>query len=127
MDHHWSRRQFVGTIFVLPMGTFLVRCSSSSGSGGGGPAAPPQESGGRITYTSSNVSDHFHTFALDAEALTSPPVGGVSGSTSTDAGHSHSVSITASELQNVGAGQSINRTTSEVSGHTHVFTFVKVG
>jgi len=123
MENQWSRRHFVGTIFVLPMGTFLVRCSSSSD---GGSTAPPQRSGSQITYTSSNVEGHSHTFALQTAAFETPPEGGVSGSTSSDSGHSHTVSVSASELQSIGAGQSVSRTTSEVSGHTHVFQFMKV-
>jgi hypothetical protein len=137
-----DRQKFLETLLILPVGVFLVRCSSSgtsySGTGGttgtagssGGtrpPAAAPTKSGTQTIYSSSNDQSHFHTFALDDGALTDPPSAGVSGETSLAQSHTHSVTISSDQLQQVGMGQSVIVITSSNSGHTHAFTFTKVG
>jgi len=113
-----------GTLIALPVGLFLVSCSSSDS--GGGASAGPQKSGTQIIYTSSNVQSHMHTFGLAMSAIATPPADGVSGSTSNDGGHTHEVSISMAQLQSVGSGESVKITTSSVSGHAHEFTFVNV-
>lgn len=124
-----DRKQFLGTLVVLPVGIFLVHCSSDSSSSSGdgnAPAAPPTQSNGMDVYTSSTVSQHHHTFMLDDTAITAPPSAGVSGDSSSDGGHSHTVAISADQLSQVASGSSVEITTSLSSGHTHVFTFVKI-
>jgi len=115
-----------GTLIALPAGLFLVSCSSSDSSSSGTPAATPQKSGMQIVYTSSNVQSHTHTFTLQMSDIAMPPSDGVSGPTSNDGGHTHAVSISMAQLQNVGSGDSVKVTTTSVSGHTHEFTFVNV-
>jgi hypothetical protein len=126
-----DRKQFLGTLVALPVGIFLVHCSSSSntssGSDSNAPAAPPTQSAGMDVYTSSNNDAHFHTFSLDDSAITAPPADGVSGDTSNNSDHTHSVQISTDQLTQVSMGSSVEVTTSLVSGHTHVFTFVKIG
>lgn len=56
----------------------------------------------------------------------SPPVDGVAGSTSSDAGHTHMVAVSMADLQSVTAGQTIEVTTGSASSHTHVLTLVKI-
>lgn len=136
-----NRQAFLETLLILPVGVFLVRCSSSgtgysspsgpSGTSGSSatsdpPAAPPSKSGTQDIYSSSNVQSHFHTFTLDDGALTAPPAAGVSGDSGTALSHTHSVTISSDQLQQVATGQSVMVTTSSTGGHTHVFTFVKV-
>jgi hypothetical protein len=138
-----DRKQFLGTLFALPIGVFLVHCSSDStpstsasagatGTGGGdggdpnAPAAPPTQSGGMDVYTSSTVSAHSHTFTLDDTDLTTPPADGVSGMSSVNSMHSHTVSITSDQLTQVGMGQSVEVTSGVTGSHTHVFTFTKI-
>jgi hypothetical protein len=121
-----NRQTFLGTLVILPIGTFLVHCSSTSSGSSNASAAPPTKSGTLTTYTSSNVQSHVHTFMLDDMSVAAPPSAGVSGATSAEQSHSHLVSISSDQLQQIATGQSITVTTSSVSGHTHVFTFVKV-
>ncbi len=127
------RRRFleigVGSILVLPAGTFLVQaCGGSSSSAGGDPAAPPQKVGTQIVYTSSLEVGHSHTFAIDQSAFTSPPPAGVSGSTSSNLAHTHSVAVAQADLQHVEAGQTVKITTGPAGsgGHSHTLTLVKV-
>jgi hypothetical protein len=128
-----KRREFVETLLVLPVGVFLVHCSSSNNSYGTGsspgsdaPAAPPQVNGTQAVYASSEVDAHHHTFGIDMSAFTKPPEAGVSGDTSSEAAHTHTVSVSVSDLESVESGGTVKVTTSSSVGHTHVFTFVKV-
>jgi len=81
----------------------------------------------QVVYTTNVVGDHSHTFGIEATAFASPPAAGVSGSTTSAEGHMHSVTVAMADLQNVQAGQTIKITTGTGGGHTHVFTFVKLG
>jgi hypothetical protein len=119
-----TRRSLVGVLVALPVGLFVVRCSSSS-SDSTSPGAAPQHAGAQTIYTSSSTSGHTHTFTIADAAFATPPAAGVAGPTSTDAGHSHDVAISMADLQQMVAGQSVQTTTTGGS-HTHVFTFTKV-
>jgi hypothetical protein len=127
------RRQFVkltaGSVVALGGSLFFVSCggSSSGASSADDPGAPPQASGTQIIYTTSLVASHTHTFGIDTSAFTSPPTDGVSGSTSDDAAHTHTVAVSMAELQSVGAGQTVKVTTGLAADHTHVLTLVKLG
>ena len=131
MEIRTGRREMIGTLagtlVALPAGLFLVSCSENETPNGDNPAAAPVKNGTQIVYTSNTVDEHSHTFGLDASALAMPPTDGVTGSTSSDSGHTHAVSISSEQLQNVSTGESVKITTQSASGHTHVFTFVKVG
>ena len=127
------RRQFVklttGSLIALGGSVFLVSCGGGYGGGASAaedPAAPPQQSGTQIVYSTSIVGGHFHTFGIETSALASPPTDGVAGSTSDDAGHTHTVAVSMADLQSVAAGQTIKVTTGSTASHTHVLTLVKV-
>ncbi|HEX7454335.1 MAG TPA: hypothetical protein VF294_18715 [Polyangiaceae bacterium] len=77
-------------------------------------------------YTSSTVSAHSHTFSLDDAAISAPPAAGVSGDSSAAQGHSHTVAISMAQLQQVATGSSVQVTSGDAGGHTHVFSFVKI-
>jgi hypothetical protein len=122
-----DRKQFLGTLLVLPVGIFLVHCSSdASSSDSNAPAAPPTQSGGMDVYTSTTVSQHSHTFTLDDTAISAPPADGVNGNSSVAQAHSHTVAISMAQLQQVSTGSSVQVTSGDTGGHTHVFTFAKV-
>jgi len=145
-----DRKQFLGTLFVLPAGIFLVHCSSDSdssagaggtasgagaagagmsGAGGGvstAPGADPARTGTMVAYTSSTAGKHVHTFSLDDSDIDSPPSAGISGMSSTDAMHSHSVEISADQIAMVSTGGTVEVTSGETGMHTHVFTFLKI-
>ncbi|HXT95828.1 MAG TPA: hypothetical protein VN853_05985 [Polyangia bacterium] len=127
-----DRREFVnltvGSVIAMGGSLFLVSSCGSSGSSPSNepPAAAPVQSGTQITYTTSNDSAHFHTFAVDDSAFASPPAGGVSGSTSVDSAHSHPVAISMADLQNVENGQTVLVATGSTEGHAHVLTLVLI-
>jgi len=134
-----KRRDFVETLLVLPVGVFLVECGSNSYSGSNGyggssggssgsnaPAAPPAVSGSQAVYASSEVLAHHHTFGIELGYFTNPPSSGLSGETSEEGQHHHSVSVSMADLQSVETGNSVTVTTGTTAGHSHVFTFTKV-
>jgi hypothetical protein len=126
-----NRRDFVnltaGGVIALGGSLFLVSCANDNGSPpADSPAAPPQQSGTQTIYTTSLVAEHAHTFGIEASAFASPPTDGAMGSTSNDAGHTHTVAISMADLQDVGAGRTVKVTTGSDSGHTHVLTLVKL-
>ena len=129
MEIQTGRRAMIGTLagtlVALPAGLFLISCGSETPNGDN-PAAPPEKKGTQIVYTSNIVDEHSHTFGLDMSALVMPPAAGVSGSTSSDSGHTHALSISAEQLQSVSSGQSVKVTVQSASGHTHVLTLVNV-
>jgi hypothetical protein len=130
MDRRGFFRRTGGALLVLPFGSFLVQACYGYGSGGGGnaasdvPAAAPSISGSNVVYTSNVDGDHSHMYAIAASSFTAPT--DLAGQTSVAEAHSHSIAITADDLQNVEAGQSIVVMTGTSEDHTHVFTFIKV-
>jgi hypothetical protein len=88
-------------------------------------AAPPTTSGSNAEYTSNIDDGHAHTFDIALTAFSAPAA--IQGQTSSDEGHSHGVSISAADLQDVETGQTVTVTTATSEGHTHVLTLVKVG
>jgi len=132
-----DRKQFLGTLLVLPVGVFLVHCSSdsstpSSTTGGttasdpDAPAAAPTRSGTMVVYTSSTNSSHHHTFMLDNAPIATPPAEGISGDSSSDDAHSHTVDLSAVDLADIANGDTVQVTSGNAGSHTHVFTFEKI-
>jgi hypothetical protein len=77
-------------------------------------------------YTSSTNSSHHHTFMLDDSQVATPPAEGVSGDSSTDGMHSHTVEISAADLAAIASGDTVQVTSGSAGSHTHVFTFEKI-
>jgi hypothetical protein len=137
-----NRRDFLRgattTMLVLPFGTFLVHCTSDNEGSttttnptvpptdNTPPDAPPRVEGANVVYTSNQVQAHSHSFSVPSTALATPPPAGISGATTAAQLHSHLVAVSQADLQNVLMGQSVKIATSEVAGHIHTFTFVKV-
>jgi hypothetical protein len=127
-----SRREFLtsaGRVMVaVPAGWVLLQ--AGCGGGGDGGAECDDANGVVVTATEITVNSgcadgHVHSFQLTSQQLVSPPASGVSDSTSEADNHVHTVSLTQSEIQQIQAGQKINKITSNVEGHTHVFQFKK--
>jgi hypothetical protein len=117
-------RVTVGTLLVLPVGTFLVDCSSDMTQAELQPG--PMQVGSTLVYTSTQVQNHTHTFGLEIADIDAPPANGVAGETSTEQGHSHTVSVTMAMLAQVAAGQSVTIATGSAEAHMHGFTLVKL-
>jgi glutamine synthetase type III len=63
---------------------------------------------------------------VSASDVSSPPSAGVTLTTTTAAGHTHGVTLTPAQLQQISSGQTVTVTTTLVSGHTHDFMIMKM-
>ena len=114
-----DRRVFVieaGKAFPIVAGAlYLIGCGSSTTS----PSAIAD-----VSSTSTNVNGHTHTANVPASDQLHPT--DTTYTSSTDSGHNHMVTLTASQLSTIAAGGSVTMTStsSAVTGnHTHNFTF----
>lgn len=123
-----QRREFLrlagGTLILIPAGLFLVRCGG--GSYGNGAPPGPQVDGTKLVYTSNIVGDHSHTFGIEMNAIDMPPTSGVNGSSSVVESHSHTVVVSAAQLSNIRAGQTVEVASGTSDGHAHHFSFLKL-
>lgn len=77
------------------------------------------------TFTSSVDASHSHTVTLTRVEVDSPPALGIQRATSVSGSHSHTFTMSPSELAAVLNGTPVVVTTSLDSGHTHRFTIQK--
>jgi len=76
-----------------------------------------------LTFTSSVVSAHSHTFSMTTAEVDTPPTGGITRDTSIAQAHFHVVTLTEADLDSIAAGNTVEKTTSLAAGHDHVFSF----
>jgi hypothetical protein len=111
-----SRSRRLGRAFVAGLiGLGLVACDDPTAPAGGLTGAS----------TAAGTPSHSHRAIVPFGDLDAPPPGGATYTSSTDAEHSHSLHLTASQL---GGLQQRGATVSVVSGggpgdHQHTFTF----
>jgi len=85
-------------------------------------------SGDSHVFTSTSVNAHSHSVTIDKADVQTPPMAGISESTSSSAGHTHSFAMTEAQLTTVNGGGSVTITTgsSDTGGaHTHDITITK--
>jgi hypothetical protein len=75
------------------------------------------------TYTSSSVAGHSHSLTLEGALFANPPAS-VSRQTTLVSGHTHSVTLSQDELRTIAAGGTVTKETSIDDSHLHTFTFV---
>jgi len=114
-----DRRVFViqaGKAFPVVAGAlYLIACGDS-------PTSPSAVAD--VSSTSTNVNAHTHSANVPSSDQLHPA--NASYTSSTDSGHNHIVTLTASQLSNIAGGGSVTvtSTSSSVTGnHTHDFTF----
>jgi uncharacterized lipoprotein YajG len=114
-----ERRVFViqaGKVFPVVAGAlYLIGCSNSTTS----PSATAE-----ISSTSTVVNSHTHSANVPASDQLHPA--NTTYTSSTDSGHNHMVTLTASQLSTLASGGSVTvtSTVSAVTGsHQHDFTF----
>jgi hypothetical protein len=79
-----------------------------------------------LSFTSSTDAGHSHSFTLSVTELEMPPAAGVTSDTSPSGGHTHSVSLGVAELEAIRDGQTVTKTSSVSGGHAHTFVFRRV-
>lgn len=85
-------------------------------SGGGDPAAP----GGQGDVAGSISANHGHSVVITAAQITAA---GAVVLTLTGAAHTHTVSLTAPQVGDIGAGTQVSVTSTNDNAHTHQVTF----
>lgn len=114
-----NRREVIvklgGLLLVLPAARVLMACGSDSGGGG------PQT----LTFVSSTDDGHTHSVGLQVTEITSPPSAGLEKTTSNVLAHTHTVTLTAADLDSINTGNTVTKTTSNDLNHTHTFDFKK--
>ncbi len=75
-----------------------------------------------FTRVSSSNSGHTHTVSILFADVNDPPAGGKTRTTSSNSGHTHALTLTQAHFQALADGQTLTRTTSSDASHTHTFT-----
>jgi hypothetical protein len=125
-----SRRDFLiratTTLLLVPI---AARCTTSSQNG---PPTGPNNSGcDGVDSTSSVVDYHDHTVCVLTTDLTNPPQTGARYTTSSNGGHTHTVTLTQAQLASIENGDDVTITTSSNVdpqnnvAHTHEFMITK--
>ncbi len=94
--------------------------------GCGSPTSPPPSVS--RTFNSTDVNAHNHSVTIDTADVKIPPAAGISETTSSNVGHTHSFAMSQAQLTAVAAGTAVTITTgvSDFGGsHTHDFTISK--
>ena len=115
-----KRKEFLinGGLATLGLlaGLAQSRCKSSTT-----PSDPTLEH----TFTSNTVNGHNHNITISKTEVQSPPTAGISRSTSSGPGHSHTFAMTQSQLQDVMNGTAEGISTGTTDSHSHEFTISK--
>ena len=114
-----NRREVIfrvgGLLLALPASRVLLACGGDSGGA----------NANSLRFISSSDLGHTHFFFLDKNEITNPPTAGIDRLTTNDLAHTHSVTLTEADLDNINAGQTVSITTSNDDNHTHTFNFHK--
>jgi hypothetical protein len=68
------------------------------------------------------VQEHVHTVCVPLSSLANPPAQGVSLTTATINGHSHTLALTSGMLDQLRQGAIVSMSTSVTQSHLHIFT-----
>ncbi len=85
----------------------------------------PSDPGTQRTFTSTSVDGHTHTITITRSEVESAPIAGISRATSSASGHTHTFAMTQAQLQGVMGGAATTVNTSTDSAHAHEFTITK--
>ncbi|MHB8055753.1 MAG: hypothetical protein ACYDH3_10960 [Candidatus Aminicenantales bacterium] len=75
-------------------------------------------------FTSASTQGHTHTITIQKSEIDNPPAGGISRETSAN-GHTHTFTMSQAELTDVKNGTAVTVTTADTNGHHHEFTIQK--
>ena len=88
-------------------------------------SSPEMPDDSEQTFVSSVEEGHTHTVTIQKSEVENPPGGGINRSTTSGGGHTHSFSMTQQQLQDVKDGQTVTVTDSVSSGHSHQYQISK--
>lgn len=107
------------------LGGFLGAFAYLGLTGCSSPTEPEIPDTSQKTFTSSSNSGHSHTVSITRTQVENPPAEGITLTTSSSGGHTHIFSMNQQQLQNVNNGQTVTVTDSTVSNHSHQYQISK--
>ena len=113
-----TRREFTSESVMALLAGVSVTVAACGGGSSGMPTAPTANEGDEVGAVGSN---HGHVAIIRAAQLEAGNA--VSITLSTGSGHTHSLSLTADEVMQIGAGARVSKESSNNDAHTHVVTF----
>ena len=123
-----NRREFLTTAaggFVTLLLTPILSACGSDTSPTSTTTNPTNPTCDGAGETSSITLGHSHTLCVPLSDLDDPPAAGATYSTGVTEAHQHQVTLTRAQLMSVAQGQTVNVMTSTVESHTHEFAVQK--
>lgn len=80
---------------------------------------------GDITVTSSVNAGHTHDVTISGTDINNPPAAGKTIDTTYSGGHRHTITLTTQDYESIQSGNEVTVESSSVSGHTHTFVIKK--
>jgi hypothetical protein len=80
---------------------------------------------GDITVTSSVNAGHTHQVTISGTDINNPPAADKTIDTTYSAGHFHTIILTTQDYESIQSGNEVTVVSSSVSGHTHTFVIKK--
>ena len=120
-----NRRDFLKSS-ALAGGSFGLALLLQSGcsSSDNGSPSGPSDNTSR-TFASSTDAGHSHSVTIARTEVDSPPSGGISRQTTSNSGHTHTFTMTQAQLTSVQGGGTVSTITSSDAGHSHTFSINK--
>jgi hypothetical protein len=82
-------------------------------------------SAGDITITSSVNAGHTHQVTISSTDIDNPPAADKTIDTTYSGGHRHTITLTTQDYESIKNGSEVTVESSSVSGHTHTFVIKK--
>jgi hypothetical protein len=118
----FDRREFTVAAVLAALSGVTITISSCGGGGGGGVTNPnPTPSLGPGDKSGSISGNHGHTAVITAAELTAG--GAVNLNIQGQAAHSHFVQLSGAEVTQVSQGARVSKSSSTDDGHSHTVTF----
>ena len=119
-----ERRSFIlkaGALFSLPLIITEIGCDGYGDSNTTSPNTGNDDDKFYDPITSSIDSGHSHSVSISRSNVDDPPSNDVT-LTTTSSGHIHTITLTQSNYQDLMDGKTIIKTSTLDSGHTHTFS-----
>ncbi len=115
-----ERRKFfvkAGVLFSLPLIITEIGCSADDPTDPGG-------SSNTFNINSSQANGHRHSISISNNLVDNPPSESKTITSSNSVSHTHRITLGQSDFESLAAGETIIKTSTSSSGHTHRFSIV---
>ena len=116
------RTFFVKAGVLFSMPLIITEIGCDSNGDSGDRTGPTNGDSNSFQITSSNGTGHTHTVTISQSNVDNPPSNDITLNTSAS-GHVHQIILTQTDYENLAAGKTIQKnTTSDNTGHSHTFS-----